>query len=225
MNYLEHTLAELACDIPGATRVFHHYKLDFCCGGKVKLGEAIVGRAFSGEQICADLAAVAQQPADERDWRESGIGELIEHILTRYHAIHRIQLPELIRLAKRVEHVHGERQDCPKGLSSHLALMLDELEQHMQKEEQILFPLLQAGQYAVAAGPIQVMQLEHEEHGDNLQTMEQLTDNITPPPFACVTWRALYTGLNQLREDLMAHIHLENNVLFPAVAMAQEVKG
>ena len=49
MNYLEHTLAELACDIPGATRVFHHYKLDFCCGGKVKLGEAIVGRAFSGE--------------------------------------------------------------------------------------------------------------------------------------------------------------------------------
>ena len=59
MNYLEHTLAELACDIPGATRVFHHYKLDFCCGGKVKLGEAIVGRAFSGEQICADLAAVA----------------------------------------------------------------------------------------------------------------------------------------------------------------------
>ena len=115
MNYLEHTLAELACDIPGATRVFHHYKLDFCCGGKVKLGEAIVGRAFSGEQICADLAAVAQQPAVERDWRESGIGELIEHILTRYHAIHRIQLPELIRLAKRVEHVHGERQDCPKG--------------------------------------------------------------------------------------------------------------
>lgn len=145
MNYLEHTLAELCLRYPGATWFSTTTNSTSAAVARVKLGEAIVGRTFSGEQICADLAAVAQQPADERDWRESGIGELIEHILTRYHAIHRIQLPELIRLAKRVEHVHGERQDCPKGLSSHLALMLDELEQHMQKEEQILFPLLQAG--------------------------------------------------------------------------------
>ena len=223
MNYLEQTLAQLACDIPGATRVFHQHKLDFCCGGKVTLAEAIVGRRVSAEQITAALAAAVPQPQDEFDWRQASRSALIDHLLTRYHAVHRVQLPELIRLAKRVEHVHGERQDCPKGLSEHLSLMLDELELHMQKEEQILFPLLLQGQLAQAMGPIGVMEREHEEHGDNLETMARLTDNITPPPFACVTWRALYTGLNQLRDDLMAHIHLENNVLFPAVV--QEVKG
>lgn len=72
---------------------------------------------------------------DERDWRLATRSELIDHLLARYHEVHRVQLPELIRLAKRVEHVHGERQDCPKGLSVHLSLMLDELELHMQKEE------------------------------------------------------------------------------------------
>ena len=225
MNYLDQTLAQLACDIPGATRVFHQHKLDFCCGGKVALAEAIVGRNVTAEQISAELAAVVPLPDDERDWRLASRSELIDHLLARYHEVHRVQLPELIRLAKRVEHVHGERHDCPKGLSVHLSLMLDELELHMQKEEQILFPLLRDGLLAQAAGPINVMQQEHEEHGDNLETMVRLTDDITPPPFACVTWRALYTGLNQLREDLMAHIHLENNVLFPAVAMALEVKG
>ena len=225
MNYLDQTLAQLACDIPGATRVFHQHKLDFCCGGKVALAEAIVGRNVTAEEISAELAAVVPLPDDERDWRLASRSELIDHLLARYHEVHRVQLPELIRLAKRVEHVHGERQDCPKGLSVHLSLMLDELELHMQKEEQILFPLLRDGLLAQAAGPISVMEREHEEHGDNLETMVRLTDDITPPPFACVTWRALYTGLNQLREDLMAHIHLENNVLFPAVAMALEVKG
>ena len=177
MNYLEQTLAQLACDIPGATRVFHQHKLDFCCGGKVALAEAIVGRNVTAEQISAELAAVVPLPDDERDWRLASRSELIDHLLARYHEVHRVQLPELIRLAKRVEHVHGERQDCPKGLSVHLSLMLDELELHMQKEEQILFPLLRDGLLAQAAGPISVMQREHEEHGDNLETMARLTDD------------------------------------------------
>jgi len=140
--------------------------------------------------------------------------------LQRYHDVHRIQLPELARLAKRVEHVHGERADCPNGLAAHLELMRDELENHMQKEEQILFPLLKSGNYEFARGPIMVMQHEHDDHGQNLDVILRLTNDITPPPFACVTWRALYTGLTQLKEDLMAHIHLENNVLFPAALAA-----
>ena len=47
-----------------------------------------------------------------------------------------------------------------------------------------------------------------------LAKLEALTNGITLPRGACNTWRALYLGLQTLREDLMAHIHLENNVLF-----------
>ena len=36
-----------------------------------------------------------------------------------------------------------------------------------------------------------------------------------PPQGACNTWRALYAGIAQLGDDLINHIHLENNVLFP----------
>lgn len=62
-------------------------------------------------------------------------------------------------------------------------------------------------------GPISVMRHEHDQHGEALAAVEAITQDITPPADACNTWRALYTGLAQLREDLMEHIHLENNIL------------
>jgi regulator of cell morphogenesis and NO signaling len=145
---------------------------------------------------------------------------LIDFILERFHALHRIQLPELVRLSRRVEHVHADKPGCPLGLGAHLANMLQELESHMQKEEQILFPMLKEGFNNPAQGPIAMMRFEHEQHGEGLDELMRLTNDITPPTGACVTWRALYTGLTQLREDLMQHIHLENNILF-ANATAQ----
>ena len=59
-----------------------------------------------------------------------------------------------------------------------------------------------------------MMRFEHDQHGEALERLEYLTNDITPPGEACNTWRALYAGLSQLREDLMQHIHLENNILF-----------
>ena len=40
MNLLEQPIGQLACALPGATRVFHQHKLDFCCGGHKSLREA-----------------------------------------------------------------------------------------------------------------------------------------------------------------------------------------
>jgi regulator of cell morphogenesis and NO signaling len=139
---------------------------------------------------------------------------LIDHILTRYHDVHREQLPELTRMARRVEQVHGERDACPRGLADLLNTMHQEMESHMQKEEQILFPMLLRGQGSQARGPITVMRHEHDDHGAGLARLMILTDNIRPPEGACTTWRALYAGLSEFRNDLMEHIHLENNLLF-----------
>ena len=62
------------------------------------------------------------------------------------------------------------------------------------------------------------MRIEHDHHGEALRHLADLTDNLTPPRAACTTWRALYLGLRTLHEDLMQHIHLENNVLFDNAA-------
>lgn len=215
MSMTEQSLGQLARKIPGATRVFHDYQLDFCCGGKQTLGEAAQAAGLDAQAIEASLLSLqAQAQRDGRDWGSACAADLIAHILARYHEVHRQQLPELIRLARRVEQVHGDREDCPLGLADHLGVMQQELESHMQKEEQILFPLLARELGAMAGGPITVMRMEHDEHGQALQRLNALTNDITLPRAACNTWRALYLGLRTLREDLMEHIHLENNILF-----------
>lgn len=221
---LDHTLGNLACNIPGATRVFHAFHLDFCCGGQKSLRQAALERGIDALAVQERLLALNPDDALEADWRKASSERLIEHLLQRYHEVHRQQLPELIRLAARVEQVHGSRAECPRGLTDLLIAMQQELESHMQKEEQILFPMINRGGGVMAGGPIAVMRYEHEQHGDALEQLIELTDDMQPPASACNTWRALYRGLDELRVDLMQHIHLENNLLFPR-ALGEEAQN
>ncbi len=215
MELLDQNIGWLARNIPGSTRVFHDFNLDFCCGGNQPLRQALADRGVDPAAVVSALTALQASADTSIDWSKVPRKELIAHILTRYHARHRDQLNELIRLASRVEHVHGERPDCPLGLASHLNDMLQELESHMLKEEQILFPMLERGLgVGQVAGPISVMRFEHDQHGLALEKLHQLTNHITLPKGACNTWRALYASLQQFKEDLMQHIHLENNILF-----------
>lgn len=147
--------------------------------------------------------------------------ELVKHILRRYHAVHREQLPELIGLAQKVESVHADSHNCPHGLAAHLEALAQELDGHMRKEEMVLFPLISRGQGAMAAMPIQVMRTEHDEHNAELQRLAELTNDITTPEGACTTWRKLYQGLREFRADLLAHIDTENNYLFERFSPAQ----
>lgn len=59
------------------------------------------------------------------------------------------------------------------------------------------------------------MESEHDEAGELLEVIKHITHNVTPPPEACTTWKAMYNGINEMIDDLMEHISLENNVLFP----------
>ncbi|MBB3190340.1 iron-sulfur cluster repair protein YtfE [Halomonas cerina] len=214
MSLLEQTVGRTALTLPGATRIFHDHHIDFCCGGRLSLQEAAERVGLAPQALVTELEALPAGQHAERDWQAASNEELIEHILTRYHDVHRRQLPELMRMARRVEQVHGARDTCPHGLADLLTALYQEMESHMQKEEQILFPMLRRELGAQARGPITVMRHEHDDHGENLDQLMALTNDITPPRGACTTWRALYTGLREFRDDLMQHIHLENNLLF-----------
>ncbi len=214
MSLLNHSLGSLARDIPGATRLFHHYQLSYCCDGKVLLSEALAERGLDAAEVLAQLELLTARNQDGTNWAEASIDQLIDHVLDRYHAVHREQLLELLRLARRVEAVHENNPLCPSGLADHLDAMRQELESHMQKEEQILFPMLRRSLADQARGPITIMRLEHDEHGEALARMMRLAKELELPPGACNTWRALYAGLAEFKDDLMLHIHLENNLLF-----------
>lgn len=205
-------LGRIAVALPGATAVFRRLKLDFCCGGQATLADACEARALDAHAVLAELSTLERGdlPAPT-----SEPAALIEHILTRFHAVHREQMPELIRMARRVEAVHRDHPAVPAGLADLLEQMESEMLDHMAKEENILFPMLARGGHPMAVHPIGMMRHEHTAHGAQLERLAALTGDHTAPPEACTTWRALYAATRQFADDLVDHIHLENNLLFP----------
>ena len=215
-------IGQIAVQLPGATAVFRRLKLDFCCGGHVSLDQAASDKGLDLQAVVHELSAL-QRPSELPDLGTPT--ELVEHIIARYHEVHRAQLPELIRMARRVEAVHRDNPNTPHGLADALETLEQELLMHMHKEEAVLFPMLRAGGNSFVSQPIAMMRHEHNDHGEALEHLASLTNDITPPMGACNTWRALYTGLAQLREDLINHIHLENNILFPQFEQAAQPQG
>lgn len=209
---LQHlSVAEIAVIMPAATAVFRRYKIDFCCKGDALLAQEAESRGLDLSAIEAELHALGapgvHPPAETAD--------LIDHIIERYHKVHRLEFPGLIEMARRVETVHQARSECPRGLAELLSGMFEELEDHQHKEEAVLFPAMVARIGPVLRGPITQMMRDHEDLGQLLGFLADLTDDFVAPEGACGTWRALYAGCAKLDVDLREHVHLENNVLFP----------
>jgi regulator of cell morphogenesis and NO signaling len=211
----ERPVGEIAAGMPGAIGVLRRHGVDFCCHGASPLAEAARERGASLSSVVADLAALAMPG---REVPES-TGALIDLIETRYHAAHRREMPELARMARRVVALHGARGDAPHGLAEVLEAMAGALDAHMRREEQVLFPVMRRGGHPMIGQTIATLRQEHEHQGGHLHTLEVLTYGGVAPVGACEIWRALYAGTRKLVDDLMEHIHLENNVLFPRFSM------
>jgi regulator of cell morphogenesis and NO signaling len=65
--------------------------------------------------------------------------------------------------------------------------------------------------------PIRMMEREHREAGDDLETIRTLTSGYTAPADRCTTYGVCMAELREFERDMHRHVHLENNVLFPQV--------
>jgi regulator of cell morphogenesis and NO signaling len=205
-------VGDIADRLPGAAEVFRRHGISFCCGGKATLDEAATGARLPVDVLTGELQALVAAAATDAP---QDTPSLIEHILTRYHQTHRTELDWLIPLAEKVESVHGDHEEAPLGLTNALEDLREELESHMAKEEQILFPMMRQGGHPMIVHPIAVMRHEHDSATDLLRGIEHVTRGLTLPEGACRSWTALYAGLAKFSDDLIRHIHLENDLLFP----------
>lgn len=204
-------VSALAAELPGAAEVFRARGINFCCGGNRALSEAALKAGLPTERLVADLQALADAAAVEAP---EATPALIDHIVTRYHQTHRDELHWLIPLAQRVERVHGDHEDAPLGLTEALIALQDDLEAQMAREESGLFAQMRQDETPMLGAPIAQTRREHQDTARLLAGIEHVTHGLSLPVGACGSWSALYTGLRKLSEDLVAHRHLENTVLF-----------
>jgi regulator of cell morphogenesis and NO signaling len=209
------TLGQVATAHPESTLVFLRHRLDFCCGGGQRLDDACRAAGLDAAKVITEIQVEGATRSPER-WDARPLPELVDFIIARFHEPLRADLPALTEAARKIERVHAKKASCPVGLASFLEEVAAELQEHLLKEEQVLFPAIYAGAHGGRVHmPVRVLMQEHDDHGASLRRLRELATGFVPPPEACATWRALYAGLYKLEADLMEHIHLENNVLFP----------
>lgn len=216
-------LGDLVAEQPARARVLERLGIDYCCHGGRSLAEASAGAGLDPSAVAAELAAVdAVEGADHAD--DLAPVALVDHILATHHVYLHEELPLLHALATKVRDVHGGRHPELHEVARLVEALRGELEPHLAKEEQVLFPAIRRVADLPAGperdqllAPIRVMQREHEAAGELLADLRAATDGYQVPADGCASYRSLYDRLGALELDTFRHIHLENNVLFPAV--------
>ena len=141
---------------------------------------------------------------------------LIEFIVQHHHAYVKNTIPVLEGLLEKLVGRHAQKHPELIEIQTICTSLFAELCSHMEKEEKVLFPNIGNPAFNPVM-PIQVMEHEHDNAGELIKKIRTLTNHYTPPPEACATWRTTWQRLQEFDNDLMQHIHLENNILFPRI--------
>jgi regulator of cell morphogenesis and NO signaling len=230
----ETPVRDIVVDSPTAIPVLEQFGIDYCCGGKHTLAEACVSRNQSIALVLEELEHKKQDAtAPKVQWQTAPLRELIDHIVQIHHTFAREQLALIQELTSKVERRHGTAHPEVYAVNEALASISAELTHHFFCEENVLFPyikeldqkqtLVTHPRFDTIQQPVAQMMKEHDQAGDELRALREITGNYQPPADACTTYRALYRAMEDLERDLHRHIHLENNILFPrALALESE---
>ncbi|WP_425447138.1 iron-sulfur cluster repair di-iron protein [Dethiothermospora halolimnae] len=219
-------IGDIVARFPKASDVFQRYNIDFCCGGDRPLKDAIDKHNIDENKLLAELENEYEEMKNiitkNTDWNKASFSDLIDHIVNTHHSYLQKELPIISELVTKILRVHGiDHGDVLTRVHKLFNQLKGELEQHLIKEEEILFPIIKEYEEnpseELRAKGIKVMEEtenEHDNAGDILKELRKITDNYTVPPSGCRSFSLTYEKLEELESDLFRHIHLENNILF-----------
>jgi len=225
----QETVGEIAAKDIRKAEVFKKMGIDFCCGGNKTLKEASAEAGISEDRIHEALKEIENAPVSPSvDYNKWELDFLSDYIVNTHHRYVKENAELINGLAQKVANHHGENHPELHKLAQSTHHFLQDLINHMAKEEGILFPAIKEavsrknnpnykGDYQKGSvkQPIMMMQKEHEISGEDLSFFRKLTHDYTLPEDACNSYNYLFQKMQEFETDLQQHIHLENNILFP----------
>lgn len=225
-------MRQIAVERPAAIAVLEKYRLDFCWAGDKSLESAAAEAGVPLETILCEIGlALTGCRAEQIDWHTAGLDALTQHIVVRHHAYLRKELPLLERLVAHARETRG-RADANTlvPLEKVFRFFKRELESHLRREEEVLFPLIRQLEtasrsaaklprfpFGPIANPIGIMEEDHDAERRQTQKMLVLTGNYAGPAEISNPFQFLFERLQALESDMRLHVHLEDHILFPRV--------
>jgi regulator of cell morphogenesis and NO signaling len=231
------TIGEIAVKDLRKAEVFKKYGIDFCCGGKKTLKQVCAEKNIDASKIETELLQLSTEgKASNVSYNDWNIDFLADYIVNTHHSYVRKYSPELIAYAIKVAQVHGAQHPELAEIQKLLKEITEELADHMEEEEQVLFAYVKKTVFAKNMNQplekgakdleslIVELENEHDHVGRCLDQIRVLSQGYAIPADACASYQLLYKMIQEFEDDLHIHIHLENNILFPkAVEMEKSL--
>src|SRR5690606_34135236 len=216
----EETVGEIAAKDMRKAEVFKKLGIDFCCGGKKTLKEAVAEAGLTEAQVKEELerSEAASGGSVTHDFDSWDLGFLADYVYNVHHKYIRESGPIIEQLVEKVASRHGAAHPELFELSTSFKTLLDGLYDHVQKEERALFPVIKElaakeegkqGRVGIQAA-VRAMEAEHGVTGDELKALRKLTKGYALPADACNSYTYLFQKIQEFENDLFQHIHLEN---------------
>jgi regulator of cell morphogenesis and NO signaling len=233
-NPREKTIGQLAAEDYKKALIFKKLGIDFCCGGKKTLKEAAKEKGLDVAKIEEEFRSIPDNKSENhQDFLSFRPAELIHHIVEYHHNYVKKTLPEMTQILYKVVNVHSDSNPELIELTKNFVSMAAGLLDHMEKEENTLFPYIawlenkekeNFSQNPILREAIAAMEDDHKSAAAYFDQMRAITNDYTIPVGACGSFRILYISLNEFEQDLKQHVHLENNILFPkAIDLEKEI--
>lgn len=222
------TLGEIVKQDYDTAKVLYEHGLDFCCNGDRNIIIACKDKGINSDVLLKELENVLENKSKKEDIDLSDLNKIIDYILDKHHVYVRSESPFIISSLEKLIKVHDEKYHPLNSIHTLFSKIFSDMEPHMLKEEQIIFPyiksLLEAQKsnkprprpfFNTVINPINKMISDHETAGNEIKELRELTKDFSVPEDACNTYRTTFAKLKEFESDLFHHVHLENNVLFP----------
>ncbi len=223
------SLAQIVTTNHRAASVFEKYHIDFCCKGKRSLEQACAENDLEVDKVVAELEknTSGNSCGIVINSDRLSLAQLADHIVNTHHSYVKKEMGPILGYLQKIVSKHGTRHPEMIKVLEIFTAIKEEMEQHMEKEEKILFPRIKEAEQLWAEDkqimidsnyvglPVTMMEQEHEHAGRLLAEIRTLTNDYNPPADAFTTYRLSFAELEAFETDLHNHVHLENNILFP----------
>ncbi len=237
IDFTKKTLSEIAIENIKYAEVFEKYGLDFCCNGNINYLEACKNKGIDETKLSKELTESSAQKNKNENYENWKLDFLVDYIVNNHHLYITESIPKITEHLNKITGKHGGNHPELKDINESFTIAYKDLQQHMMKEEKILFPYIkhmalvyegkaknEAPFFGTVENPIRMLEDEHKTVGELFEKIRELSNNYTVPADGCTTFNLTMNELKEFEEDLHKHIHLENNILFPkSIAMEKEL--
>jgi len=211
-----------------AASIFESFDIEFCCEGDQSLENVCLQKKIKPKKILKNLTNLMEENIHSYNFFQAWDVDLLADYLEKKHnKLLNENIPEISNLLEKIIKKHKSNARNINDISVLWKSSAEIFINHMHFEHREIFPDIRdikikfnevkSSNIVKNNTKIIINDLKEEHHivGKNLKQIAKLTNHFTAEIDDCNTMKLFFTAMETFYAEVLLHIHIENNILFP----------